>query len=334
MKICMVTMHGCIRVFKYTYALKEKTDCEVYLMADRDSMGWNIYDGYTKYTDKEMFQKQIRMYDRFIDIFHIHNEPDHLVEWVREISDKPIIYDCHDLQSMRTGEEPDINELAAFELSDYVIHVSEPIAKQAVATHGEHRHSIIKSWVNERFFAKEPVAPCWDSVCYEGGVSDGERVDNGAISYRYQVPFIVYFKQQGYHVTIYTANKGYFPNHMSAGAVVHSNLPYYELLKSLQLHALGIVGATIQLPIMMNAVPNKLFEYMSQGVIPVCHWADEAYNQVKDYNCGIKLSNIENARKEIGSVRKLRKNLLEVRWDFVFEKQIPQIMEIYETVLS
>ena len=97
MKICMVTMHGCIRVFKYTWTLKEhKPDWEVYLMADRESMGWNIYTGFSKYINKEKFQNYIRMYDRFVDVFHIHNEPDNLVTWVREVSDKPIIYDCHD----------------------------------------------------------------------------------------------------------------------------------------------------------------------------------------------------------------------------------------------
>jgi hypothetical protein len=302
-------------------------------MADRESMGWNFYDAFNKYTDQKMFQNQIKMYDRFVDVFHVHNEPDHLVEWVREISDKPIIYDCHDLQSMRTGADPDMNEIAAFELSDYVIHVSEPIAKQAEETHGPHDHSIIKSWVNERFFSVDPIQPAWKSICYQGGLSNTDNVD-GLVSYRYQLPWAAWAVKQGYHVTMYAANRGDYSNYVPYGIIVHQVLPYPEMFVALQLHSMGFVGSTVKIPIMMQAVPNKLFEYMSQGVVPIIHWADEAWNQIKDLDCGVNINNIENLEDQLGDIKKLYKNVLQARWNFVFEKQIPEIVKIYERVLS
>lgn len=334
MKICMVTMHACIRVFKYAWTLKHQTDHEIYLMADRESMGWNIYDNFSRYINKQMFQSQIKMYDKFVDIFHVHNEPDTLVTWVREVSDKPIIYDCHDLQSMRTCVDPDIDELSAFELADYVIHVSEPIAKQATETHGEHDHSIIYSYVNHKFFPKELGDTRFDSICYEGGLSD-QLHEGGLFNYRWMLPLAQEGAKQGYNVTFYSAHStADYPNLLASDAVVHKNLVYPMLLRALQNHALGFVGACIVTPIMLNAVPNKLFEYISQGVVPVVCNAEEAWNRIKDHKIGVQLSAWENLKEQIGDVKKLRKKLDKERWNFVFEKQLPEILEIYEKVLS
>ena len=45
---------------------------------------------------------------------------------IREVTDKPIIYDIHDLESLRWQREPDQYELNAFGMSDGWVHVSDP----------------------------------------------------------------------------------------------------------------------------------------------------------------------------------------------------------------
>ena len=331
MRICMVSSHACIRVVKESLALVERGH-NVEMVARQAPFGFNMFDSLSIYHGEDMLKKTIR--GLHADIFHVHNEPDWMVKAVREATDKPIVFDIHDINSLRYESEPDEHEKAAFECADAFIHVSESCKAWADKVHGEREHSIILySYVNERFVRRDEGGASFASVVYEGGLAEEENLEGDQFNMRFYAPIVKAFIDQGFNFYLFPANitqKGLYEN---LGAYVAAPTHYPVMLTGLRAFGFGLLGARAPARLMESAMPNKLFEYLSQGVVPVICNAAEASKFVAEHDIGITLTSLENLQEQLMRGPEIRENVMKKRYDFTMEKQIDKLIDLYEELL-
>lgn len=336
MRVCMVAHHGCIRVFKLALALIEKGHT-VDIITNQPPFGHNMFATMSIYFDAEQLTRCVQASPA--DVFHIHNTPDWLVSATRAGTDKPIVYDIHDLESLRRQQEPEQDENDAFRISDAWVHVSQACKDAAYKYHGNGKPSIVlHSYVNERFVGNNETAPSWSSVVYEGGVSSQaqeERLGNGLrqVNMRYFVPLADALSNQGYEFFIFGVSPLGDMFYENAGAVYFSGLMYPVLMRALRPFAYGFVGALIDMPLMQAAMPNKLFEYISQGVVPIIYKADEAAGWAQEMGVGIKLESLNDLGKQLEQAPAIRENILKRRHEFTMERNIQPLIDLYEELI-
>lgn len=341
--ICMVSDHGCIRVFKESKALKEK-GYTVYGMATNDMFGSNIFDTFAIYLDEETLTNAVRTFDKAgTDIFHVHNEPDWMVSVVRQATDKPIIFDVHDLDSMRyVTDTPSKDEASAFLDADAFVHVSKPCRDWAEKVHGKDKPSIIlHPWVNREFIPKQFGEPCWTSLVYQGGLSSNGSVQirdpDGRTTFnmRYFAPMVESFVNQGFTVSLYSQNVLQDFVYENLGGAVHKPLPYPTLLRALRMYGFGFVGACVSAPLMEAAMPNKLFDYLSQGVVPVILFASQAAKFVESQELGIVLQDFNGLREKLKRGPAIKQNIVKYIQEapFSMEQRIAPLEALYQELM-
>jgi len=326
----MVSSHACIRVFKQSSTLTN-LGFEVEQVARQAPFGFNMFESMSLYFDREQLQRAVKMSKA--DIFHVHNEPDWMVEAVREVTDRPIIFDAHDLDSLRRFPNVSDDEKSAFECADAFVHVSEPCREHAEKMHGDKKPSIVLySYMNEVFV--KDVGDCsFSSVVYEGGLSEKSELTENTFNLRFYAPVVDEFIKQGFNFYIYPAAQTTQNLYEGLGAVVSQPLHYPHMLNALKAFGYGLLGSIVSAPLMEAAMPNKLFEYMSQGVVPVILNASEASKFATEHGIGITLDGTENLKEQLKDGPKIRKQVLKKRHDFTMEKNIQPLIDLYKGLL-
>jgi len=350
--ILMISNHACVRVLKEAIALKVK-GYQVGVLASVIPMGRSFYDSVSIYSGPRELACAIGMSNA--DILHVHNEPDWMVTVAKENSGgRPVVFDVHDLDSLRgKGIQPE--EVSAFNAADAVVHVSDKCKESAETSHASIKNkpsTVLFSYVNECFVADDSMIvknPSFDSVVYEGGVNadqspkkltDNEKAtctnpnDQLSVNLRYLVDIVKAFRCYEYAVNIYPPIDPGNLLYESLGAFVSKPLIYPNMLTAIRPHGLGIVGAAYISDLMNAAMPNKLFEYMSQGVVPVCINANEASKFIKDNDCGITLTSFNNVRGDLKEAPDKRANVLKLRKELTMESQIYKLIELYNQLKS
>jgi len=334
--VCMVADHGCIRVFREAITLIQ-AGYTVDVISRKAPFGFNAFNTLSIFDDWGQMKRSVAA--SRADIFHVHNEPDKIVFHTRDATSKPIIFDCHDLQSLRSNHVSE-NEKKAFDASDGYIFVSETAAKLGVNTHKIKKPvAVVFSYINKQFTKPITWPANFNSVCYEGGVASAhpsfKRADGTEfVNYRNYLPIAKQFLDQDFSFTVYPASALPNKNYEFLGAVVSQPLFYPVLMRALRTHGLGIVGAHCHIPIMHAAMPNKLFEYMSQGVVPVVINCAEVAQFVEDNGCGIELKSFDNIRDQLADAPKIRERIIKDQGKWFMEKQLPVIEKLYEEVLG
>jgi hypothetical protein len=351
-RIAMISQHGCIRVFKESWALKQ-AGYEVHLVANQDAFGWNMYDSFMKYVDDAGLQKAVRLLETAgVDIFHVHNEPNSLATVTRDATTRPIVFDVHDLDALRWKDEPDSpykDEVDAFEAADGFVHVSYPCRDHAEKIFGNSKPTrVLHSFVNERFLLQpdDLRGSGYASIVYEGGLSTNNNVQimedikgtekqRVTFNMRFYGPMVESFINQGFAVGLMSAldlPDNYYEN---LGAFVTTGLPYPTMLAGLRPYGFGFVGACISAPLMEAALPNKLFEYLSQGLVPVCLFCDEAEKFVEKYQCGVVIEDFDNLQEKLSPTvwATERQQVLKLLPEFTMESHIGAIKDLYEEVM-
>ena len=337
MRICMVSWHGCIRVYKEARALLDAGH-EVDVVCQQAPFGYNKFTSVQIWFDREQLIREVASSPA--QIFHVHNEPDWLVEATKLGAGKrPVIFDVHDLESLRSDGEPNDEEKKAFEAADGFIHVSEGCRKYAEQWHGNKKPSeLIFSWVNREMVNAVPEEPGWWNVVYEGGMSgsaqsmdiNGKNFDN----FRYWAPIMEQFIEQGFNMTAFGIEEQGSTVYENLGVCIARELFYPVMLVGLRAHGFGLVGAWKSYPLMEAALPNKLFEYMSQGVVPLVINCAEAAKWVGYHDCGIAIFTMEDLAVQLSRGKECREKVLELRHEWVMENQVGKMVELYEKVLG
>ena len=342
MKICMVSMHGCIRVFKQAYVL-QKLGHEVHHCAMRTSFGYEKYHTFSLYNTEAEGIRLIKHMARTCDIFHVHNEPDWIVSMVRKATGKPIIYDVHDLEHVRTGEPPDEHESRAFQDCDGIVHTTEATKASAEAAHDikNKPNCVLPPAVPADFLPSDQIANncCWGTLVYEGGISAYEMTpsSNGGKpmpSFRYYLPIIKPFLKAGYQPYFYAGNPTDAGAYEHEGAVVYGHLPWNVMMRALPMFEIGFVGAVVDSPIMQQSISNKFFEYVACGVVPVICLSGQASAFANQFDLAIDLD-VNKGPESISrhEVVKKKQNLMAVRKDIVMENYITKVVNLYKAVM-
>ncbi len=344
LRICQVADHSCIRVLKQTLTLKKQGHI-VDLVTKLMPQGRPYYNAVSVYSNERELVAAVDA--SHADIYHVHNEPDWLVPIVSSTLQGryvPIIYDMHDPDHLRGKETIDGYELASYNLADAVIHISEPAKVSADKELGDYKTSIvIYSYVNEQFTAKDEDIvpdPSFNSIVYEGGMDaittpkHVEGIEAMSVNLRFMPDVVKAFRKQGYAFNILAASV--MPNllYESIGAYVAKPVVYPSMLAGLRPHGLGFVGAAYDSALMNVAMPNKLFEYMSQGVVPVVWNANESARFVKENDCGIVLDSLDNLKEQLKDAPKKRKNVLRLRKELMMESQTDKLLDLYYNLLE
>ena len=189
--IAMVSHRGCVRVGKEATALVSKgyTVSSISFQSPKwaDNFTYNILCH-----SMSQFKRSIET--STADIFHVHNTPDWLVPAVREMTDRPIVYDVHDPEVMRLGH-PGEQELQAHMTCDALVYPSESCRAFTNDYFKETKPSIaLFPMVNKQYDVQPLQYPSWSSVVYEGGMSDNPE------SYRYYLDLFMALKDFGFNI--------------------------------------------------------------------------------------------------------------------------------------
>ena len=129
LRILEVGRHTCIRVYRFSETLKS-LGYKVDLLTGVISYGTEIFDRVMFYHNETQFKNFLYEHKNKYDIIEVHNEPDYIVRWVREVIGKDsktkLVYNIHDIDSVRRNFIP-IDERRAFNAADGIVYVSEPI---------------------------------------------------------------------------------------------------------------------------------------------------------------------------------------------------------------
>lgn len=307
------------------------------VLARQAPFGYNKFHTFTGFYDAGQLARSVQ--GSPADLFHVHNEPDWMVKVVKDAGGgRPVVFDIHDLESLRWQREPDQNEREAFEAADAYVHVSIPCKQAAERYHASKPNIVLYSWVNEEYIPKHVGDVSWTSICYEGGLSTLPPLEEqeGRIIHNMRSfqPVVAAFVEQGFNVYLFPAD-GHDPNDLTyenLGAYVAAPTIYPVMLAGLRAFGFGLVGAPASSHLLEAAMPNKLFEYMSQGVVPVCMNASEAARFVEDQGIGIRLDGLENLSKQLQAGPVLRQALLKLREQYTMEAHIGPLVELYQMV--
>ena len=325
---------SCIRGFKQARIMLERGH-QVESVAQTHGFGFNIYTLAYSWADEKQLAAVIS--ESKADVIHVHSQPDWLVAFAKKhAGSRPVVMDVHDPESLRTCQPPDANETEAFKAADGIIHVSEPCRAYCEKLHGAGKPTeLIYSYVNGNFYNRANDVN-WTSICYEGGMTTRTHDENGHVYYRNYTYPVQKFIEGGYNVSLFAV--GYEEinaTYEGLGALVVRDLHYTTMLNAVRNHAFGLVGAAASVRLMHAAMPNKLFEYISQGVVPVVWNADTAGEFVTRHGIGIWLKDdeLDDLPAKLSRGPACRKNLLNIRDKWRMETQAETLEKFYQTLL-
>ena len=334
MRILHVSTRQDVRALKQALVMLDRGH-EVEFAAPDSGFGFG-YNRYTvAYAYGDNFQLERIIQNSKADLVHVHSDPNWLVPICKKAAgDRPVIHDVHDPESMRTGQPPDQHEIESYKVEG-IIHVSEPCRAFAEKMHGTGKPTIVNySMVPGMFFNAAKNAN-FDAIVYEGGLTSLETDASGMAYYRNMHYFTQKFIEAGFHVSLFAAGHDDIDfSYDQLGAFITRHVPYVTMLTGLRLHGFGFVGSACVTPIIQAAMPNKLFEYISQGVVPVCWNADTAGEYVEKHGIGIWLKGeLDNLQEQLKRGPELRENLLKIRDQFKMESQADELEAFYKSLI-
>lgn len=356
--IGMVAWHCCIRVYKEAKVLMS-LGYEVHLVTNTINFGVDDYVTVSYFNSMQQLHNAIKNKPN-IDIWHVHNEPDWLVDQALQaaLPHQAVIFDIHDFESARWESTPFL-EQKIMRLVDGCVHVSAPMQALGYEVYGAyHPPSIaLPCHVPESWYA-EPQSRFHHNVVYEGGLDtpykETRQTARGTeFSFRDYGLLFEGITKAGYSMTVYPSNttpQGTDKLYAGLGVWVKPQLDYPDLMPTLAKYSWGVVGSSTESLLMHRAMPNKLFEYMAAGVPVLVFNADAASQFVSQLGIGLCIPKLhpnttkDAAHKHIEDFlhsnatpenwAQARQRVLEVREQWSMDAQISPLLDLYDDVLA
>lgn len=335
-----VSLHSCCRAHKIAWTWSDKYKGKIILlseMMDNHHHTWWAYDACVKlYRDEKgiyqpwQFENAVKTIEPIIDVWHVHNEPDWPVWVIRKHSEKPIIYDLHDLKSIRNGEV-DEHEEKAFKACNGVSAVSRRYCEIAIKNDPLKPVREVLSCVPEGFFPKDRVKPFRGGIVYEGGLGLKGKVDE--FPCRTWGDVMDEITGLGIQTWAYTAN----PTVRCLGnTIVMGPVNYARLVEELTMYEFGLVGSPEPDKMFDGALPNKLFEYMAAGIPMICMNAPDAGGFLEATGMGVVVKSVKDIPQAMEKMRdeRYRRCVWEKRHNWNMESQIHKVNWLYEQVMG
>jgi hypothetical protein len=274
LRICHVNVHSCARVFKIGW--QQLLDGhKVHLVTERFIHGhpWKDFTAvhitesghlHRGVANPDHLFSTIKTISPLIDVFWVHNEPDWIVKIVKEASNKPVIWDVHDMVSMRELA-PNQYEEEALEYCDGISTVSGVYAENLRGRTTKPVEEIL-SCVPEFMFPQQRPSLTYNGLVYEGGLR-GANTHSEQFDYRDWTGTFREITKKGIPMFAYNNSSGEnLANYADTQTIFLGPLHMNELINNLTAHEVGLVGSPFVHPAFTGAMPNKLFDYIAAGL--------------------------------------------------------------------
>ncbi|MCF7823716.1 MAG: glycosyltransferase [Candidatus Marinimicrobia bacterium] len=361
LNIIVIHPRYCIRAQKQIEGLLDAGGVNITLLMDRKRYGRQLSEAVingvtihslrfgTNFLRQRKLLRLLKILIPGADVIHCHNEPNFHVRQIIEAykGTIPIVYDIHDLTSMRSGLE-DADEAFAYTHSDAVIHVSEPFIKYGDKKYGATNTHVIMSLPSSRNILKPrsnwSTEPPFRFV-YQGAVIDRIYEQDDLYAYRDYTEIFQSILDEGHSVDVfgnrdhdklpaYKALEEKYP-----GFKLKQRLPYPGLLQRLNGYDFGIVGFNMNYDMpessrqyLHGAIGNKLFDYLFAGIPVITINSDAMSEFVEKHRCGfVKTSG--KRWSEIIDLNMVRRDLHILADEHSMERQITKLKNIYQDLL-
>lgn len=340
MLVLSISNHCCIRVVKQGLALlNDGVGVTFFHNRVANAEMKTILPSMSFWADRNQFVPKLQQYVG-VDVIHVHNEPDWMIHVAKATRpDVPVVYDCHDLDSMRMGEASEDEQLA-MRWADAFIFPSESYMRDATAFHklpkGKPK-AVIYSMCSEAMIVEQEL-PRLGGIVYEGGVlaipPNAPAINWKRFGYRDYRPVSVALVEHGIPFVMYVASNKFMAEYLAAGAVWFGRLPYWELLRQMTRYDWGFVGVAEPHPQADKGMPNKLFDSIAAGIPVICMHHEEAARFVEKHRLGVVVDSVDDIPKVYGEHEKYRKIVREVRHDLTMESQMENLKQVYGNLLK
>lgn len=367
-KICMVTHHDCIRVFKESHPLIEK-GYALGLFTNQLGSGWNMFNPACCYLDENQFKTSLTYLVNHSDfqIYHVHNEPDWIARITCEIvqpKGKKVVWDIHDIESARSIGLP-FDEVQTIEKVDGIVHVSfkakDWVNKwyKSVTPH----QVVLPSMVPKEYMRLRKLAPyrIKNSIVYEGGLTPPKSAEPKKEKVGRQVTYT--FEMRDYSKAMFAlSNEGFKPYIMQSGGGIGTigdvakmyrqygvtalpSVSPIDLPSALSSYEWGLVGFPLTFNLGDMAMPNKLWEYLAGETVPIVINCQSAGEFVEKNDIGIWVKSEKDFYRE-GYLRQIlhpdnfknngyyRTKIKAMLPNLVMESNIHYLEEMYSMLLG
>jgi hypothetical protein len=341
-RICECAWHCCVRVTKQAVALSNR-GYKVHLITGMIPPVVNGYESIHNYSlgewlrgteapERKQLINAIKQLDGYVDIFHVHNEPDWIVTTVGEtIRRSKMVFDIHDLTSMRSKQEEPV-ERKAIEMADGLVTISEPYRdfiknKYSITKPFEFVHSCVP----EELYVKDPL-PSLEGVVYEGGLHPVIN-QNQFLQYRNFARFLMFTKSKNVPFHIFPADPQFdYQWYRNNGAYLYQPKNYPVLMQELSRFDFGFAGTPIPNPEFDGAMPNKIFEYTAAGIPSMVFNAPAAAKFVEKEGLGVAIKNEDHFMEVYKNKDFYKKMVRKNMYRFTMEKEIVKLDKFYEAL--
>ncbi len=323
-------------------------------LTDYYGYGDEYFKKFVKLDLKNLEEDIKRVVKRYhIDIIHSHNAPDYLtVAALRAVDDVPVIHENQDVISMRKtpfspGSFPGsdrksllLNERIANEQCDARIHVTKEMLEYVRQKYGSKREIIFCNYMSESmmptfFKEKRSQEDGHLHIVYEGSLSsfNDDHYDLAEI--------FEGIASNQLHIHIYAANSNSdYKDLAEKDSFIHyhGHLDPRKLFEDITQYDFGWAGFNDakNKPHMDVALPNKTMEYLACG-LPTLSFPHKAQKHfIKKHGVGIIVDDLETLPQKLSEkdlVRKVQENVLREMGHFTFEKNIDEIINLYQTLV-
>jgi len=257
------------------------------------------------------------------DIVHVHNEPNWAVSLAREYTDKPIIYNVHDVTSARPMHPLDPTEEQSYKDCDAFVFITEEQRQFAISCGFEVEgkpYALLGNYADDCFLIDKTPMPRIGGVCYAGGLD----ARDSQTAWRDLSPIADALKGQ---LHIYPGN----PN-VDYGIVNPTIFEYEMMPYHLARHDWGFTGTAMPIPAWSHSLPNKAFEYLASGV-PIIALNNPLLKPLCDEGLGVYLDDIKDI-KRLPDPRPYKKRVMAQRHRFTMGYNIEPVRELYKQLLG
>lgn len=345
LRVAHVSLHSCIRAHKIAWTWSDENqhlNPKILFVAEpmiNQHHPWWAHDAAIKlYRDDAgeyqpwQLENAVKTLDPIVDIWHIHNEPDWPVWIVRRHTDKPIVYDIHDLRSQRNGESEE-QEDKAFEAANGYSCVSRRYQEIAIVRGGGIKPAReVLSAVPKGFYPKEKPKTFRGGIVYEGGLGEVGTAEFPCRSWSDVFREIL---DLGIQVWAYSGSPVHNPVNYK-GVMLIAGTPYASLMHELSMYEFGLVGSPVPDPMFDGALPNKMFEYMAAGLPMICMNAPDVSAFLNATGMGVTVNDVKEIPDAMQYMRdhRYRRRVWDNRWNWAMETQVGKVTKLYEDLLG
>ena len=351
LRILQVAKHCCIRVMRISESL-QSVGYKVDGLVNKIAYNTELFDRLGFWHNEKQFKAHLSAFKGKYDVVEIHNEPDDMVRWTREVlgDSVKIIHNAHDIDNIRRGLIP-IPERFAFINCDAVIYVSEPIQTICNKLHTVQVPTIIlynyptQSMIDNTKVDWENIDKRPQTLVYEGGVNpigDSPEIQqmNKIFKYRNLFPIFQQLIMQGNEVHAYPGNSDAYTTGQHTGVVLHPPTRFDVLLQELtqfKYNLLTFNNEDKKQDQVNYTTPNKLWDGLAAGLPSIACWCEETEKYVKKHDIGWRFKSI----KDIGNCSQIDpeyaekiKSVRRKREELIFEKQVCLLENLYAEILG